>query len=41
MKRRIDQKNSQELEQTYFCTPAGKIVGRVNGIHCLVTAGKC
>ncbi len=27
-----------ELEATYFTTPAGRVVGRVNGSHLLVTA---
>jgi methyltransferase (TIGR00027 family) len=36
----IDHKDSKDLEKTYFSNAAGKIVGRVNGTHCIVTAKK-
>ena len=36
----IDEKNARELEKTYFSAPCGKLVGRVNGAHCLATADK-
>ena len=35
-----DHKDARELERAYFTTPSGRIVGRVNGAHCLVTAEK-
>jgi methyltransferase (TIGR00027 family) len=34
----IDEKSAQDLEKAYFSEPSGRIVGRVNGAHCLVTA---
>ena len=36
----IDEKDAQELERTYFKDASGRIVARVNGAHCLVTAEK-
>jgi len=36
----IDHKDAKDLEQTYFSDSNGKIIGRVNGTHCLVTAEK-
>jgi methyltransferase (TIGR00027 family) len=33
-----DHRDSRELEEMYFRDPAGKVVGRVNGTHCLVRA---
>jgi methyltransferase (TIGR00027 family) len=36
----IDHKDAHELERAYFTGPSGRIVGRVNGAHCLVTAEK-
>jgi methyltransferase (TIGR00027 family) len=36
----IDEKDAQDLEKTYFSEPSGRIIGRVNGTHCLVTAEK-
>ncbi len=33
-----DHKDAQELEDTYFKDARGKIIGRVNDTHCLVTA---
>lgn len=33
-----DHKDARALEDAYFKNPDGKIVGRVNGTHCLVTA---
>jgi len=33
-----DHRDAKALEDAYFKTPDGKIVGRVNGTHCLVTA---
>jgi methyltransferase (TIGR00027 family) len=36
----IDQKDAQLLEKAYFSDSNGKIIGRVNGTHCLVTAEK-
>jgi methyltransferase (TIGR00027 family) len=38
--RLCDQRNAHELEQTYFKDASGKIIGRVNGTHCLVRAMK-
>jgi methyltransferase (TIGR00027 family) len=35
-----DHRDARELEEMYFKNTAGKIVGRVNGTHCLVRAGK-
>ena len=36
----IDHKDAQELEKAYFSDSNGKVMGRVNGTHCLVTAEK-
>jgi len=36
----IDEKDAQALEKMYFTDAAGRIVARVNGVHCLVTAEK-
>jgi methyltransferase (TIGR00027 family) len=36
----ISHKNAQELERLYFSDSNGKVIGRVNGTHCLVTAEK-
>lgn len=36
----IDHKDAHDLEEMYFKDASGKIVGRVNGTHCLVRAGK-
>jgi methyltransferase (TIGR00027 family) len=36
----IDHKDAMDLEQAYFSDSKGKIIGRVNGTHCLVTAEK-
>lgn len=36
----IDHKDARDLEQAYFSDSNGKIIGRVNGTHCLVTAEK-
>ena len=33
-----DHKCAQELEATYFQDTDGRLVGRVNGTHCIVTA---
>ena len=33
-----DHRDARELEEMYFKDPAGRIVGRVNGTHCLVRA---
>jgi len=33
-----DHRDAHELEEMYFKDPAGKIVGRVNGTHCLARA---
>lgn len=33
-----DHRDARELEEMYFRDPAGKVVGRVNGTHCLVRA---
>ncbi len=38
--RLIDHKDAQDLEKAYFTDPNGKVIGRVNGTHCLVTAEK-
>jgi hypothetical protein len=35
-----DHRNAQDLERMYFKDTAGKVVGRVNGTHCLVRAMK-
>jgi methyltransferase (TIGR00027 family) len=34
----VDHKNPQELERMYFTDTSGRMVGRVNGTHCLVRA---
>jgi methyltransferase (TIGR00027 family) len=34
----IDHKDAKDLEQAYFSDSKGRIIGRVNGTHCLVTA---
>jgi len=36
----IDHKCAQELEATYFTGEDGRLVGRINGTHCIVTMGK-
>ncbi|MBN2519784.1 MAG: class I SAM-dependent methyltransferase, partial [Bacteroidales bacterium] len=36
----VEHFNSEELEKKYFKNNSGKIVGRINGTHCLVLAGK-
>lgn len=36
----IDHKDAKDLEQAYFSDSKDKIIGRVNGTHCLVTAEK-
>jgi methyltransferase (TIGR00027 family) len=36
----IDHKDARGLEQAYFSDIKGRIIGRVNGTHCLVTAEK-
>jgi methyltransferase (TIGR00027 family) len=36
----IDHKDAKDLEQAYFSDSKGKLIGRVNGTHCLVTAEK-
>jgi methyltransferase (TIGR00027 family) len=38
--RLIDHKNARDLEKAYFNDSNGKVIGRVNGTHCLVTAEK-
>ncbi|MGD8463855.1 MAG: SAM-dependent methyltransferase [Anaerolineae bacterium] len=35
-----EHKEPQDLEQSYFSTTSGEIVGRINGTHCLVRAVK-
>ena len=35
----IGHKNAKELEKDYFTGKDGRAAGRVNGTHCLVTAG--
>jgi methyltransferase (TIGR00027 family) len=35
-----DHKDAQELEATYFQDSDGRLVGRVNGTHCIVTAAR-
>lgn len=35
-----EHKDAQDLEQMYFTDTSEKIVGRVNGTHCLVRAVK-
>jgi methyltransferase (TIGR00027 family) len=34
-----DHRDARELEEMYFKDPSGRIVGRVNGTHCLARAG--
>jgi methyltransferase (TIGR00027 family) len=34
----IDHKDAKDLENTYFTDSNGKVIGRVNGTHCIVTA---
>jgi len=36
----IDHRDAQDLEDEYFKDTEGRIVGRINGTHCLVTAVK-
>ncbi|HVN81932.1 MAG TPA: SAM-dependent methyltransferase [Terriglobia bacterium] len=36
----IDHKDAKDLDQAYFSDPNGKIIGRVNGAHCVITAEK-
>ena len=36
----IDHKNARDLEKAYFTDSNGKVIGRVNATHCLVTAEK-
>jgi methyltransferase (TIGR00027 family) len=36
----VDQKDTAALEKTYFSDTNGKLMGRINGTHCLVTAEK-
>lgn len=36
----INHRDAQDLEKAYFSDTNGKIIGRVNGTHCLVTAEK-
>jgi len=36
----IDHKDAAELERAFFTDSTGRIVGRVSGVHCLVTAEK-
>lgn len=38
--RLVDHKNAQDLERVFFSDASGRLVGRVNGTHCLVTAEK-
>jgi len=38
--RASEHKDAQELEQMFFTTASGEIVGRINGTHCLVKAVK-
>ena len=33
-----DHRDARQLEEMYFKDPGGRIVGRVNGTHCLVRA---
>jgi O-methyltransferase involved in polyketide biosynthesis len=33
-----DHRDARDLEEMYFKDPAGRIVGRVNGTHCLARA---
>lgn len=35
-----DHMDAQELEATYFRDTDGRLVGRINGTHCIVTAGR-
>ena len=36
----VDHKDAQDLEDAYFKDANGRIVGRIDGTHCLVTAVK-
>jgi len=36
----VDHKDAKDLERAYFSDPNGRVVARVNGTHCLVTAEK-
>jgi len=36
----IDHKDAKDLEKAYFTDSNGKVIGRINGTHCLVTAEK-
>ncbi|NMC13146.1 MAG: hypothetical protein GYA34_09720 [Chloroflexi bacterium] len=36
----IDQKDATALEKAFFIDASGKLTGKVNGTHCLVTAVK-
>ena len=36
--RPTDHKDAKDLEETYFSDSNGRVIGRVNGTHCLVTA---
>ncbi len=38
--RLCEQRDAPQLEQMYFTDPPGKVVGHVNGTHCLVRAEK-
>jgi methyltransferase (TIGR00027 family) len=35
-----DHKDAQELEEIFFTDKDGRLVGRINGTHCIVTAAK-
>jgi hypothetical protein len=36
----LEQCSSGDLEKKYFMTPEGKLKGRINGTHCIVTVKK-
>ena len=36
--RLVDFKDAKDLEQEYFSAPEGRVIGRINGTHFLVTA---
>jgi len=36
----VDQQDSKSLEKRYFTNKSGKIMGRINGTHCIITAEK-
>jgi methyltransferase (TIGR00027 family) len=38
--RMLDHKDAKDLEKAYFSDSNGRIIGRINGTHCLVTAEK-